>query len=476
MSFSLSMALFLCGVMTAHAAPVPVLSAWSEAAPMDKPAALPPDSDQSLIPWRGLDVDAWLDVGSWMRQRAWRDATPDWRAHERQYSAQELVGKVISCVGECRLFRGKVSHRVRWLSRVHEGDELHTGPDGYLWMMLADGALVRLAPRTAVGFLEIAVAPDRVFFHARLGQGLVYWLPRSGRRVKLEDLTETDQLFLPVMDVGANVESFRRAVHAQGDDAARLARWVGRQDSGVIPQREELNRLIGENNPSRRPQSHVTLLVAPNGSVLTHDMPVAFFFPPGGRGYLKADTRDVGEEADEAFRPQARFLFRGYQNTEEMVVPPGEWHEVAADGRALFPPAELPPLLAASELPVKRVPTLMLVRERWLSALRGFDAEAAKKPEVLAPRWGYQAWTAEALDKRLAFLKEHTRRMETTNLRSLQRLQGTPDETFDGRYFATALESYFRAIKRRHAAGPASVPDMSDLHFYGWVLINAKQQ
>ena len=72
---------------------------------------------------------------------------------------------------------------------------------------------------------------------------------------------------------------------------------------------------------------------------------------------------------------------------------------------------------------------------------------------------------------------------QRANLRSLQKLNESVQvkgevkiEDFDERYFVRALDSYYNSMKQRHAHSKESVRDMSPLHYYGWMLKNARQQ
>jgi hypothetical protein len=410
-----------------------------------------------------VDVERVLDIRRWIVAQEGGESI--------LAPAPEQVGKVISCIGDCRVYRGAIAHGVRWLSRLVEGDEIHTGPRSYLWLMLIDGTLVRVSPETHVAILEVALTPTKAFFQARVAQGQVYWLPRDAQEVAPQLSRETDQLFLPLMDAGANLETFAREDYRKRDEFGRVTFWEAKEVPGLSAQYHELNRLLKENN-DHFTRAHEAMVIFPNGTVHTFGQPVHLFHMIAGPSWFK-----LGVAAGTA----ARFYFRGYAVTKEDEPVADQWWEVHREGRQLGPPAEAPALLAASELVVRRIPTFLLLRERWLREARAFwvqvrvaSAWVATKGQSLRVPSGHLV-VADG-PKRIAFLKEHTRRLETTNLRSLHRLYESQGQLgFDGRFFGDALDAYFHHLKTAQGHAPTSVIDMSPLHYYGWMLINARQ-
>ncbi len=440
---------------------------------------IPPlkDRSRSLIRWD--DTNAALDIRRWISERDMRDLEPGWKVRQRLAAQPERVGKVISCIGDCRIYRGLFPNRARWLSRIEEGDEIHTGVNSYLWLSLIDGTLVRIAPESSVSILEVNITPDEVFFQARMHQGYIHWQPRSGRSQKPMTAPETDPLFLPLMDTTVNLEWFQRAVYQSQSDQNQISMTTSRELLGYEQQQQALNALTATNNTFHK-RAHRFLLVGPNGSLLGKNIATSFFYGLSKKSFFKLNTRNE-EEVGERGPWTAEFWYRGYSNDKAEPITTEEWFAVAADGRTMEVMTTVPPDLAVSELMTKRIPTFMLVRERWLASAKPFWDDAAK-PDTLAQNWGYRLWGSE-LEGRIAFLKEYTRRIETTGLRSIDRLlQETRREgdpvigEFDSRYFSRSLDHYYLSFKRRHNHSKESVRDMSFLHYYGWMLRNGRQQ
>jgi hypothetical protein len=444
---------------------------------------LPPlrDRSRSLIRWD--DPEAALDIRRWINERDLRDREPGWKVRQRLAAEPEGVGKIISCIGDCRIYRGLFSSRARWLSRVAEGDEIHTGVNSYVWMALIDGTLVRVAPESSVSMLEVNITPTEVFFQARLNQGYLHWQPRTGRPLKPMTAPETDPLFLPLMDREANLEWFQRSIYRDQPDRQQISLTTSPDLLGYNHQQFALKTLTVANNAFMSARSHRSMLVCPNGTLMLNNVAASLFYGPTNKSYFKVSTFNDDQEGEMPHPQRVEFFYRGYSNdkAESVAVTGEEWFAISEDGRSMASLASVPPDLAVSELMTKRIPTFMLVRERWLARAKAFWDDAAK-PDLLAINWGYRLWGRE-LEERVTFLKEYTRRIETTGLRSIERLaketrrEGDPVMgEFDARYFSRALDHYYLTFKRRHNHSKESVRDMSDLHYYGWMLRNARQQ
>lgn len=472
--------LLLCAVTIGLASTLARATPVPEDEQLREPEPIKPDLDHprlkdaahSLIPWGTLKPERWLNVRLWIQERDLRDQDPYWRIKMRLSALPEQVGKVVSCVGVCVLRRGLGSNRVRYLSRVVEGDEIVTEKNSYLWMLLTDGTLVRLAPESSLALMEMDVSAKKFFFHARLNQGMVYWKARNRWEQVVSDLTETDRLFLPLLDPEVNLESFQRAIYRS---ATEEGRFLLASASEVLAQKEryeKINGLIRENNTTQL-LDHEALIVAPNASVLSINRELTLFYRPLGSSYILSKSKGEFDTGEGRENNTAVVFARGFNNTERTYLDSEQWHEMDAEGKNLAVMENVPPLLAASEILTKRIPSLILLREKWLAQTKGLW-QTLGDSEALATNWGLRLWGDE-LAQRLDFLQEYTRRIETSNLRALARVTPKPGPEFDGRYFSRALEAYFRGIKQRYSHGNTSVLEMVPMHYYGWVLINAHQ-
>ncbi len=435
--------------------------------------------NHSFINWSEDPTD-FLNIDKWITERKLKDVQPGWRIRQRISARPEKMGRVLSCIGFCKLFRGAKPHSVRYGSQVFEGDEIHTQKDSYLWVYLVDGSLVRLAPESALGFLEANFQAKKVFYNLRLNQGYVHWLHRSGREQKLTNNTDTDALFLPLVLKEANLSWFQRMLFKKAPDKNQILMTTSSNYLGVKEHQQELNRLIKVNNEKVSGIDSEILFVAPNGSLHLKNTSFSWYYGVAEDSYFKLFSRNSEEEGEHTKERIQHFMYRGYANVEEKVIELDTWMRVDRDGRQCETLEFNVPQLLSSEIPYRRPNTILLARELWLDSDISLWTDLQNE-EKLADNWGLKLWK-EDLKVRLDFLKSYSRRLETTNLRSVQKItdslilsEEAVKAVFDERYFTQSLEAYYRSLKTRHGFSQESVRDMTDLHYYGWLLKNARQ-
>lgn len=433
----------------------------------------------SPINWN-QDPSNWLNITKWMAERKLKDEQPGWKVRHRISAIPEKMGKVLSCIGSCKLFRGTTPHHIRYGSQVIEGDEIQTDKNSYLWVYLIDGSLIRLAPETSVGFLEINFQPKKVFHNIRLNQGYIHWLHRSPREQKLTSTTDTDALFLPLVLKEANLSWFQRLLYKKAPDINQILMTTSSDYLGLKEHQAELNKMIRLNNASKKDMNSEVLFVAPNGSLHLKNTSFSWYYGTAEDSYFKTYTRNTEEEGESREERFSKFLYRGYVNSTEKDIEPDLWMRVDRNGRQCDILTFNVPQLLSSEIPYRRPTTILLAREIWLNQEIKLWSDLSSE-EKLADNWGLKLW-GDDLAKRLDFLKSYSRRIETTNLRSVQKLteslilsEEAVKALFDERYFTHSLEAYYKSVKERHSVSRDSVRDMSDLHYYGWILKNARQ-
>lgn len=432
----------------------------------------------SLIDWKS-DPNIFLDFRTWKAEREFKDLTPGWKIRQRISSKTEKMGSVLSCIGNCKIYRSSLPHSAKWQSQIFEGDEISTEKNSYLWLVLIDGTLVRLSPETTVGLLEINLQKSKVFVQARLNHGQIYWLPRSENKQKISDLPETDALFLPLMEREANLSWYARKSYKNLNELQKIQVTATSRLLGFNEQQVKLNEMIEENNLFKKNIEHELMLVAPNGTITVKNRALTWFYGFSRRSFFKIYSRSA-EEENPSVDAQADFYYRGYVNYSSLKILLDQWMLVSEDGKRVGDINRVDPLLLASEIPFRRPTTLLLAREIFLKKNKQLWEDIGNETRM-GFVWGYFLWSDE-LEKRKEFLLNHSRRIETTNLRSLKALTEVLEKNgdivlseFDERYFSRALEAYYKSIKTRRSFAKESVRDMSDLHYYGWVLKNARQ-
>jgi hypothetical protein len=425
----------------------------------------------SIIPWSTQDPEDWLSIKTWIIEREMKDKSADWNLRLRASEYQELVGKVLQCRGECEIFRGTKSIQGQHLSRVHEGDELRTGKNSYAWIFMMDGSLMRISPESSVSVNEFNIGKKDFFFLVRLNHGHLYWGPRTKKDHALEYGPETDSGSLPLMVREANQQYYERAVFKSQRDKAHLNEVMTLDDGAINLQIHALNELRKENSSAITLGTRV-MVVTPNSSIVSRDASFDFVYLPGGKSYFKKRTSEEGEEFS--------LHLRGYLETGVTTITSTNWNEVDVTGRNHQSLEEAPGILQVLELLTKRIKSIELAREIWTENFVQPMMKVKDNPKLLARDFGYTLWGDE-IDQRFNFLVEYTRRIETTNLMSVENLlaklqakgESFSRELSESQYQAS-LNHYLLGLKTRYDKRKMRVREMNDLQYYVWILKNGK--
>lgn len=425
----------------------------------------------SLIPWDTQDPESWLSIDKWLIERSLKDKTPDWKIRLRDDRHQELAGKVLQCRGTCEVYRGTMKARVQHLSRVLEGDEFKTNEDSSAWIFLMDGTLVRIGPLSSVSFQEINWSKKSVLHLVRLNQGHIYWHARKVQDEPLELSPETDAISLPLMVREANQEFFERELFGLQSDRQKLDEVLKLEENAISSQIKKTNELKARNNKLPLVDSKV-MLVAPNGTLISRMASFDMLHYPGGKTFFKKRSSQTGEEFS--------LHLRGYSDHQTFPVTENEWFEVASNGRDQSKVSEVSGDLQITELITKRIKSLELAREIWIDKYSEPLLKDLDDSKKLALNHGYTLWGDE-LSKRYDFLVEFTRRIETTNLRSMENLlkkleaRGEVlEKKISDNHYRAALNRYLMGLKVRYTDRKMQIREMNDLQYYVWILKSGK--
>lgn len=429
----------------------------------------------SIIPWKGINPEGFLNIDYWMTDRALKDVTPDWKIRLRDQRHSELMGKVLKCVGSCPVFRGTEKAKVEHLSRILEGDEFKTEKDSYAWIYLMDGTLVRIGAESSVSFNEMLVSPKEIFYVLRLNFGHVYWHPRTTAEVTPEFKPETDAVFLPLMLRETNLEWFERKRFSSQDDRLHLNEVMELKDLAIKDQVALLNEMKKKNNEAveKSKKSDVltrVMMVAPNVTLTAEKFSFNMIHVTGGKTWFRKTS---GEGT-----PQVEL--RGYLKTATPIDQVEAWSEVEPNGRSLTV-AGPNGMIDVAELLTKRIQTIELARETWMEKFTLPILADLDQQKQLGIEHGYRLWEEADLKKRQEFLSEYTRRVETTNLRSVEnylvRLENAgeaPRRELAPDIYQKALNHYLLGLKTRYTQKKMRVRELNDLEYYVWLLRNGK--
>jgi len=466
------------------------------------------DEKRSQINWHEIDVKKWLSLKTWAKQRIVKDMSLDWIVNQKDLNNIELMGRMLECVGECRIYRGRGHARGQFLSSIKEGDEISTMADSYAWIFMFDGSLVRLSPLSSISVKEINIGREKIFLHVRINSGNVLWLARSKQKLLEMQARETDTLFLPLdFYAGNQVESKQSAITSQNLFAAM------EKEKDYKAQYILANKLLLENNKMIGTKKTQTFLVMSNGTVYGEDLQMEFVVLLGDKSYIKnrAGKWYLQTPQQEKQEPApVKFIFRGYGATPEADIRPSIWYEIAQNGKKI---KAADTLVAAKfvpgEYPTKRIGSFFHARELLLKKYSRpfFDNKISQ--QELGLKYGYRLWgkvnlyknkygnlqyakdltvaeapiSSDEFEKRLDFLKEYTRRTETTGILvrekfrkiSLKRGELVKNLTYGDHFYRMALDNYVRKEGlERYANDDSQVLNSTMKPF--WHMLNARKR
>ncbi len=421
---------------------------------------------QSLINWKEISPLEWFDYQHWLEERFIKDQNPNWRIDLQDEVSFEDVGKVLDCVGSCRVYRGEDGFfSGDYLSKIVEGDELVTGDHSYAWIYLLDGTMVRLSPNSSISFKEINISREQVFYYSRLNFGSAFWLSRDQDQLKELNERETDSIFLPLKMYNANnwadysYPTLKRQEIFGGEELLSIDK-----KEKYLAHYKKLNELIKENNKEVLYKKSTLLMVLPNATILSNNPRLKLFTLLGSNSYVKNYSKKVyfseNDVSDDNDMSDAVIFFRGITNSDEKKLDFDIWYDISADGREYLENiAEVDDMFYIDELLLKRIPSVLIARELFLKDQNKMIFQNEIDDIELATNVGMRLWDVKVeseIAQRISFLKEYTKKVETNNLFIYERIKSEiekhRDFEIEGKVFSR--DHYIRAyneFKRRNS-------------------------
>lgn len=427
---------------------------------------------RELRDWSKLDSTSWMDLKVWKEERARKDREADWKEQLRNVQHTERIARLIKCIGVCLQYKSLDFYRVRRGSFLEEGDEFETLESSYAWLLMADGALVRVSPSTSIDFGEINFSKSESQAVLRLNTGHFYYEPRWNGKYAVEDKPETDQMFYPIMSKEANREFFSIQEYRGLSTKDKLIYEVV-ENPGFLSQGERLNTLLEK----KLFRDSKLLVYSENGHYVSKNSIVQYAHHVGGETIFQYKTDQenfVSDDKDKDFF--LKVYFRGYLNKNVVEVEPNTTYEMSMLGDKLLPREKEMTLFKVVRSLAKRVVTLRLQREYLLEEIFSFHFDKKLSAKDLAAKYGYRMWDVEQkfeLVDRMGFLNEYIRRLETSNLKIVQRL-AKKDKVWDQTYYTDAIREHFKRIKLIHSEKFKVIRELSDSQYYLWLLKYAK--
>ncbi|MBF0365114.1 MAG: hypothetical protein HQK50_06055, partial [Oligoflexia bacterium] len=332
-----------------------------------------------------------------------------WKLVRRDRLHVEQMGRVVAIVGACKLFHGLGYSYLSYRSQIYEGDEVECEDDSYLWILLKEGTLVRLAPKSEVAFQEINLGRQKNFLYVRIHKGLVYWYSRVADPVEESDLFQTETLFFPLRYFAANPLPPRLTL-LDSELTATLDQGV---DSKLLHVKR-LNQLILLNNSYFKKSTH-SLLVLPNGNLEGMAMRAMIFV-----------NSETGISYVRSYSEQSKLTLRGYNEYKSEDLLSSLWYKIDRLGKTTEEFSRGETVFSIAELIVKRIHSILTARELMLYEDSRPLFSSGITAKAMATLHGYRLWEdlrKDDLDLRIKFLQEHTRKVETTLLISKSRLK-----------------------------------------------------
>jgi hypothetical protein len=425
----------------------------------------------SIIPWSTLNAEEWLSIDSWLIQRDVKDVTPDWKIRLRHSEHKEILGKVLQCKGECTVYRGINKSTAQHLTNIKEGDEFKTGKDSIAWIYMMDGSLLRISPESCVGLQEINLSSKEIFFLIRLNQGHVFWHSRAKNDFVTDFSPETDSWSLPLLVRESNQQYFERLIYKKQNSEEKLYEIIHLEDNAVLDQFKRLNALRSENNKVLNLVTNL-MFVTPTGTITSSNNSFDALYIPGAETFFK--KREHSKDS------KFSLGLRGYISEDQHEIQENSWYKMESNGRSFSPLEDVPGTFQVLELLTKRIKTIELAREIWVKDFTLPFIHLLSSPEKMANQFGYTIWN-ENLSERFKFLTEYTRRVETTNLKSIQNLitrmgdsGKRKNEDISEQHYRKSLNHYLLSLKSRYDNNKMRVREMSDVQYYVWILRNGK--
>lgn len=427
------------------------------------------DQQRSLIQWDQVNLDEWSDFELWKKQLYIKETTPQWELTLRENRLKEEVGKVLQCVGDCRIETGTGSSTAQFRSSIYEEEDVITGDESYLWLYMMDGSMVRLSPNSSVTLKEIDVAFDSIFFHLRVNYGNVLWQSRSVAKFLPNEARETDLLFLPMDFYEANELT-------KVNDVVEDSLFSFLEQSTVKNNRiGELNQLIEKNNSFASDKPTYVLMVAPNASVFAHNPCLEFVVIVGGESYIKSRNYSQQGLEGKGSEEEIALDYRGFRGNVSTTFPVGQWISVSRTGRDIGRPSlDMLQKLKIGEFPTKRITSILIARELLLKEYSQFIFNKSMDRLTLARDHGYRLWFKDKeseeleLAQRISFLREYVRRLETTNLLASEKImkdyQSARENVVGSRYSSAFYARSILTYLKRGDAIPEGVVDFRQLN------------
>ena len=131
--------------------------------------------------FENLSVDGQLSLEKWLERNTQLEESGYFSTRRLDNkSVKNLVGKIIRKVGDVRIERDSALTKGSNGSFLYKGDTIETMETGATWIVLINGALVRVSPNSSISISEYIFNEKKMTFFLRLN----FW--RITRKIKIQ--------------------------------------------------------------------------------------------------------------------------------------------------------------------------------------------------------------------------------------------------------------------------------------------------
>ena len=433
--------------------------------------------DREITDWENLKEDEFLSFKYWSRQQAVKDVMPDWKEIVRNRRNKEVVARVLKCIGVCSSFRGSAAAPSSYQTVLREGDEFFTDENSFAWLVLVDGSIARVSPRTSLTLTEVNIGVKNNLILIRLNEGHVYIEARVKGDFKTLNLPESDTGLYPVLVKEANREYYSIKEYNALNEEYKIIYKI-KENPGHQTQYKKLNELLNETSVTR---DSIIFLYSPNVTLISKNASVSLFYSMNGKSYFNASTNIRNMDKTDQRDQSIHYYLRGYTNKTEHEVEEDSWYSVDQKGSSARIISKPPPVLHSISAFTNRIPTIQLAREVFIRKYTQFNIyEEQISKNTLGINYQYRLWDQgekEEISQRIEYLKEYTRRIETTNLKNIAKLFKEPDGShINYHYIATAMNRHFEYLKKLYSEKRKYLLEMNSTQYYLWLLRYGKNK
>ncbi|MAW07351.1 MAG: hypothetical protein CME61_03600 [Halobacteriovoraceae bacterium] len=212
--------------------------------------------------FENLSVDGQLSLEKWLERNTQLEESGYFSTRRLDNkSVKNLVGKIIRKVGDVRIERDSALTKGSNGSFLYKGDTIETMETGATWIVLINGALVRVSPNSSISISEYIFNEKKMTFFLRLNFGELLGKLKSKNDYTIADKKFSDLAFEPVL----SKEELSRFYKTKGEN------FYGPGKFDLSELNQLVSRTAADNKVSVDQLENVIYFITNNGLFETRD-------------------------------------------------------------------------------------------------------------------------------------------------------------------------------------------------------------